>query len=83
MSNIINLNPALSISTSDINDLVIKLKSYAKSLDKDTDEITYENIKHFINDIGNRNEYLLSKYPSDYSYRDFVIDTLESNIKYL
>lgn len=39
-------------------------------------------MKRFLEDTGNKREYLLSKYEEPYTYVDFAIDTLGSNIRF-
>lgn len=69
------------------NDDILKVYNYCinliDELKKDIDKPTIEDIKNFMNNKSNKEEYILSEYESNYTYIDFIIDTLDSNIRFL
>lgn len=62
-------------------------KDLVRDLDKgdmeEMEELTMEFTEQFINNNDNIEEYLNSVYEDGYNYKDFIIDTLDSNIRYL
>lgn len=83
MNNIIDLENVINVSDDDITKVFITCRAIAKDLNKEIEELTFENVKRFLEDTGNKREYLLSKYEESYTYVDFAIDTLGSNIRFL
>ena len=81
--NIIDLSNILKISNTDVMRVFNYCKNLVKMLDKEIDDLTFENTKEFMENIENKREYILSNYDKNYSYVDYSIDTLESNIRFI
>ena len=69
------------------NDDILEVYNYCinliDELKKDIDKPSIEDIKEFMTNESNKEEYILSEYESNYTYVDFIIDTLDSNIRFL
>ncbi|WP_317312396.1 hypothetical protein [Clostridium thermobutyricum] len=81
--NIIDLSNILKISNTDVMRVFNYCKNLVKMLDKEIEDLTFENTKEFMENIENKREYVSSNYDKNYSYVDYSIDTLESNIRFI
>ncbi len=71
------------IRNKDIKKVFVYCIDLIDQLQKDIEKPRFRDIRDFMLNEDNQEEYILSEYEKSYTYTDFIIDTLDSNIRFL